>query len=114
MKFYPHEKGGGDEVLATLKEGHEHFWGSIYAVAGSSSHIVERACKVSTFLKGGGKESFTVFFPFCSPPFPVINDQPPVKRELPYQQATPPSHKVEACIFTGFPLIFLPLERSVA
>ena len=43
MKFYPHDKGEGGEVLAMLKEGHEHFWGSIYAVAASSSHIVERA-----------------------------------------------------------------------
>ena len=53
MKFYPYEKGGGgtEKVLAMLKGGgggHTKFWGSIYAVAGSFSHIVEGARKVST------------------------------------------------------------------
>ena len=47
MKFYPHKKGGG-EVSAMLKGGHTKFWGSFYAVAGSFSHIVEGARKVST------------------------------------------------------------------
>ena len=47
MKFYPHEKGGG-EVSAMLKGGHTKFWGSFYAVAGSFSHIVEGARRVST------------------------------------------------------------------
>ena len=54
MKFYLHEKGGGggggaaEKVSAMLKGGQKKFWGSIYSVAGSFSHIVEGARKVST------------------------------------------------------------------
>ena len=41
MKFYSPEKGGSEKVLAMLKGGGGHkFWGSIYAVAGSFSHII--------------------------------------------------------------------------
>ena len=48
MNFYPHEKRGAEKVLAMLKGGHNKFWGSIYAVAGSFSHIVEGARKITT------------------------------------------------------------------
>ena len=48
MKFYPHKKGvGAEKISAVLKGWHNKFWGSIYAVAGSFSHIVEGAQKVS-------------------------------------------------------------------
>ena len=32
VKFYPYEKGGPTVFLAMLKEGHNKFWGSFYAV----------------------------------------------------------------------------------
>ena len=45
----PLRKGGGaEQVLAMLKGGHKKFWGSFYAVAGSFSHIVGEAQKLST------------------------------------------------------------------
>ena len=46
----PPQKGRGDGKSFSHAEGggHKKFWGSIYAVAGSFSHIVEGARKVST------------------------------------------------------------------
>ena len=49
----PPRKGGSEKVLAMLKGGHNKFWGSNYAVAGSFSHIVEGARKSFHSLKGG-------------------------------------------------------------
>ena len=51
-KVLPLRKGGGgaEQVLVMLKGGHKRFWGSLYAVAGSFSHIEwgRGAQKVST------------------------------------------------------------------
>ena len=44
----PRKGGGAENVLAMLKGGHQKFWGSNYAVAGSFSHIVDGARNVST------------------------------------------------------------------
>ena len=53
MKFYPNERGGGGGDGKSFSHaegggGHTKFWGSIYALAGSFSHILQGARKVST------------------------------------------------------------------
>ena len=83
VRFYPYEKGGG-KFLAMMKGGHRRFWGSMYAVDCSFSHIEggrktyplfkRGSRKVFSCLEwggGGGAKSFRpAIFPFCSPPSP--------------------------------------------
>ena len=53
------------EVLAIEMRGHKKF-----------PHFKRGANKVVSCLEGGGAKSFgPTIFPFCSPPFPIINDQ---------------------------------------
>ena len=58
MKFYPYKKGGAKIVLAMVRGG-----------GGTNSFgvVCTQYLEVLAILK--------VFFPFCSPPFQVINDQ---------------------------------------
>ena len=94
MKFYPYKKaggGGGRKSFSHAEGGAQTGFGVVFTRSLEVLAILYGGAKSFHSLKGGGghKKYYPVLrggggaptnlgpavFPFCSPPFPVINDQ---------------------------------------